>query len=624
MAGLPDAERHRVLVEWNRTAAPRPLGVGVHHLVEAQAVRTPGSTAVVDDRRSLTYADLVARSRRLASRLRSLDVGPEVVVGVCLRRGVDMVVALLAVLEAGGAYLPLDPEYPSDRVRFMLDDSAAAVVVTQEPLRSRLPTSDAHVVCMDDDPPVSGDQAAPGSADGFDPEQLAYLIYTSGSTGQPKGVQIPHRAMTNFLTTMAERPGMSAADVLVAVTTLSFDIAGLELFLPLTVGARVVVAPAEVASAPGPLVELLDASAVTVLQATPATWRMLVDAGWSGREGLKILCGGEALPVSLAAALLDRGAELWNMYGPTETTVWSTTVRVTTPDRARSIGRPIANTTVYILDDSLEPVAVGTPGELHIGGAGLARGYLRRPELTAERFIRHPFDPAPGARLYRTGDLARWRPDGEIEFLGRLDHQVKVRGFRIELGEIEAALEDQPGVRAAIVVAGPDGSGSSRLIAYTVPDGAGSTVTELRQGLLERLPGHMMPSAFVMLDAFPLTPNGKVDRKALPPPEGSRPAVVTALVTPRNPLERTLAGIWTEVLGVDEVGVEDDFFELGGHSLLAVRVVGRVREALEVELALGALYGAPTVAELATLVAAGEGCRDAPPLVALDRSLFLR
>jgi len=623
-AALRDGERRRVLVEWNDTAVAFAEASGVHHLVEAQVDRTPGAVAVVGSGRSLTYAELDAGANRLARLLRRHGVGPEVVVGLCLSRTVDMVVCLLAVLKAGGSYLPLDPEYPSERLGFMLDDSGATVVVTETGLLDRVPSHGARVLCLDGDRADVEAQPAGRPAWPFHAGQVAYLIYTSGSTGRPKGVQVPHRAMVNFLTTMAHRPGLGADGVVVAVTTLSFDIAGLELYLPLVVGARVVIATADVAAAPEPLARLLDDAAATFMQATPATWRMLVDAGWPGRPGLTALCGGEALPVALAGALLERGVELWNMYGPTETTVWSLISRVTTPRQALSIGRPIANTTVYILDPSLAPVPVGEAGELHIGGAGVARGYLRRPELTAERFIAHPFDGTPGARLYKTGDLARWSPDGRVEFLGRLDHQVKVRGFRIELGEIEAALESQPGVRAAVVAAGADQSGGTRLVAYVVPGVPAPTASELRHRLLQRLPAHMVPSAFVTLDAFPLTPNGKVDRKALPPPSMSRPDLVGAFVAPRTGLERTLALIWADVLGIDRVGSEDDFFELGGHSLLALRVSARVREAAGVDLPPGALYEAPTVVELATRVAAEAGRADGPRLVALDRTTFVR
>jgi amino acid adenylation domain-containing protein len=438
-------------------------------LVARQVARRPHAPAVSFGATTITYAELDERVGRLAGHLAGAGVGPGELVGVYVRRSLDMVVAPLAIARAGGAYVPLDPDFPAERVAFMLGDCAAPVVVTQADLVAALPPSSARLVVVDGERGPTG--AAPAGAG---PDDLAYVIYTSGSTGRPKGVEIPNRALVNFLTSMAERPGLAEDDVLVAVTTLSFDIAGLELWLPLVTGAHVVVAPAEESADPIRLMRLLEGAGATVMQATPATWRMLVEAGWPGRTGFKALCGGEALPVALADALLDRGVELWNLYGPTETTIWSTATRVTTRGRPPSIGRPIADTTVHVLDESMAPVPDGEPGELHIGGAGLARGYLGRPDLTAERFVPDPFDPTPGGRLYKTGDLARRRPDGELEFLGRLDHQVKVRGFRIECGEVEAALEVQPSVRAAVVVARDE-----RLVAYVVPAVDGSGVDDL-------------------------------------------------------------------------------------------------------------------------------------------------
>ena len=429
-------------------------------LVARQVARRPHAPAVTFGATTLTYAELDRRAGSLARHLAAAGAGPGVLVGVYVRRSLDMVVALLAVARAGGAYVPLDPDFPAERLAFMLQDCGAPVVVTQSDLLAALPPSSARPVVVDGsrDPEATGAPAA-----GPGPDDLAYVIYTSGSTGRPKGVEIPNRAVVNLLTSMAERPGLGQDDVLVAVTTLSFDIAGLELWLPLVTGAHVVVASAAEAGDPTLLARLLDESGATVMQATPATWRMLVDAGWPGRPGFRALCGGEALPVALAGSLLDRGVELWNLYGPTETTIWSTVTRVTARGETPSIGRPIADTTVHVLDERMAPVPDGEPGELHIGGAGLAHGYRGRPGLTAERFVPDPFGP-PGARLYRTGDLARRRPDGELEFLGRLDHQVKVRGFRIECGEVEAALEAQPAVRAAVVVARDE-----RLVAYVVP-----------------------------------------------------------------------------------------------------------------------------------------------------------
>ena len=442
----------------------------VADLVAAQVARTPASPAVTFDATTLAFCELDGRASSLARRLAARSVWPGVLVAVGLERSADMVVALLAVAKAGGAYLPVDPAFPPERIAFMLADSGAAVLVTRSSLLDRLPPHACDVVCLD---AGGGVEAAPQAGGPDDP---AYVIYTSGSTGRPKGVEIPNRALVNFLASMAVRPGLGPDDVLVAVTTLSFDIAGLELWLPLATGGRVVVASPPVASDPRQLMRLLDGSGATVMQATPSTWRMLVDAGWTGRPGFKVLCGGEALPVALARQLLDRSLDVWNLYGPTETTIWSTAKHVVTPEDARSIGPPVANTTLHVLAADLAPVADGVPGELHIGGLGLAHGYRRRPELTAERFVPDPSDSGPGARLYKTGDLARRRADGEVEVLGRLDDQVKVRGFRIEPGEVEAAIAAHPAVRAAAVVAREEAPGDVRLVAYVVPrleDGAG-------------------------------------------------------------------------------------------------------------------------------------------------------
>ncbi len=460
--GLSEADRHRLLVEWNDTGAPVP-DRGVADLVAAQVAARPGRPAVTCGATTLTFAELDRRAGALARRLAGHGVGPGVLVAVFLGRSEEMVVALLAIARAGGAYVPLDPDFPADRTAFMIDDCAAPVLVTDAGLVGALPPHGAAVVLVGEE----GDGGPAPVAAGAD--DLAYVIYTSGSTGRPKGVEISNRSLVNLLTSMADRPGLGPDEVLVAVTTLSFDIAGLELWLPLVTGAHVVVASRLVAADPRRLAILLDEVGATVMQATPATWRMLVEAGWKGRPGFKALCGGEALPPSLAHRLLDRDIDLWNLYGPTEATIWSTALHITDHVQPVTIGRPIANTTLYILDPDLAPVPVGAPGELHIGGAGLARGYLGRPDLTAERFIPHPFDSNPGARIYKTGDLARWRPDGEVEFLGRLDHQVKVRGFRIECGEVEAALESHPAVRAAVVVAREDTPGDTRLVAYVVP-----------------------------------------------------------------------------------------------------------------------------------------------------------
>jgi len=422
------------------------------------------------------------------------------------------------------------------------------------------------------------------------PEDLAYVIYTSGSTGKPKGVQISHRALVNFLEAMRTEPGLAEEDRVLALTTLSFDISTLELFVPLIAGAQVDLIDRKTAYDAALLAEKIADSCATVIQATPATWRMLLDSGWEGKKDLKILCGGEALARDLADALLDRCASLWNMYGPTETTVWSAICKVEPGTEPLLIGRPIANTEIYLLDDKLQPVPIGVPGELHIGGDGLARGYLNREELTEEKFIPHPFRPDGTARIYKTGDLARHR----------IDNQVKIRGFRIELGEIETALVAYPAVRKAVVVVREDIPADRRLVAYIVPDNNHEpTLAELRPFLRESLPDYMVPSAVVALSSFPLTPNGKIDRRALRPPEQGRPEQVRQYLAPRTPLEKTLVKVWTDVLAIDRVGINDDFFDLGGHSLLATRLANALRQTLDIELPLRAIFLESTVANMA-------------------------
>jgi acyl-coenzyme A synthetase/AMP-(fatty) acid ligase/acyl carrier protein len=419
------------------------------------------------------------------------------------------------------------------------------------------------------------------------------------------------------LNSMRERPGLTAKDTLLAITTLSFDIAGLELLLPLVVGAKVVVAPRDTVLDGNRLAAQLKECGATVMQATPATWRLLLEAGWAGDPQLKILCGGEAWPPELAQELLPRCASLWNMYGPTETTIWSAVSKIE-PGQPVLIGGPIANTQLYLLDGHLQPVPIGVPGELYIGGDGLARGYLNRPELTAEKFIRDPFLPKPSARLYRTGDLARYRADGRIEFLGRADHQIKIRGYRVELGEIEAALRQHPGVGEAVVVARETSPGDKRLVAYVIAKTRPApTDSELRHFLQELLPSYMMPAAFVNLEAFPLTPNGKVDRRVLPAPEAVRLDLEEAFVAPRTAVEKKLAEIWCSLLGVKEVGVNDNFYSLGGHSLLATQVISQIRVAFQTEVSLRNLFESPTVAGLSAVIEKLKGQAAGPAMPAL-------
>jgi amino acid adenylation domain-containing protein len=586
---------------WNDTAADYPRQQCVHQQLETQAQQTPNAIAVEFEGRSLTYAELDARTNQLAHLLRKHGVRREVLVGVCLERSLEMVVALVGILKAGGAYVPLDPAYPADRIRYVLEDAHVKLLLTQESLVKSLPSSSAEIICLDPAWRAFIDEDTSQVKAEVLPENLAYVIYTSGSTGKPKGVQLEHRSVANFLCSMRHEPGMTAGDVLVAVTTLSFDIAGLEMYLPLLVGARLVVASREATYDARLLKILLQKSGATVMQATPATWRLLFESGWSGDRKLKVLVGGEALSPELARELASSCGEVWNMYGPTETTIWSAVYRVKGQDeKLVPIGKPIANTTLYILDSERQPVAVGQDGELYIGGEGLARGYYERPELTAEKFVHDPFRPEPGARMYRTGDLARYRPDGNVEFLGRLDHQVKIRGFRIELGEIESVLEQHPAVRQVVVLAREDMTGNKQLVAYVVPEtDLAVTPGALRAHARKQLPDFMTPAAFVQLATLPLTPNGKVDRKALPAPKLTDFEIDPNYVAPRDPVERKLAALWEEVLGVRPIGVTTSFFDLGGRSILAARLFMKITRDFGKDLPLATLFQAPTVEQLA-------------------------
>ena len=603
---LTELERHQALVEWNATDAELPRETTVHGLFEAQAARTPDAIAVTFEGQALSYRELDQRTNRLARLLQERGVGPEVCVGLCVERSPDMMVGLLAILKAGGAYLPLDPTYPRERLELMLADAAVPVLVTQRALLETLPTGTAAAVCVDaeDREPASGSEAPVDS--GVTGEQLAYVIYTSGTTGRPKGVQITHRSAVNLLTSLARVPGLGPQDTMFAVSTLTFDVATFELLLPLIVGARVAICPREAAMDGRLLSAALARAGATAMHATPTTWRLLVESGWTGAPLLKALSGGEALPAALAAELLARCAQLWDIYGPTETTICSATapVRVGVP---LWLGNLIANTRLYLLDRYLMPVPIGVPGELYIAGAGVARGYLGRPGLTADRFLPDPFSQAPGARMYRTGDVMRRRPDGGLEFLGRTDHQVKLRGFRIELGEIEAVLAQHQAVRQVVVLAREDMPGDKRLVAYVLPAAGDAPVTgELRDYLRQKLPEHMVPSAFVLLNGFPRTSSGKVDRSALPAPDQQSSEAPSTYVAPRGAVERLLASICTEVLGVERIGAHDDFFTLGGHSLLATRVIARLETALGVELPVRLLFEAPTIAGLAQRIVAME------------------
>jgi amino acid adenylation domain-containing protein len=620
---LGGGEREQLLVHWNNTHRSFPRDACLHNLIADQSARAPERVAVVCGKVSLTYGELNARADRWALALKRLGIGSGGRVGICLDRTEAMVVSVLAVMKAGAAYIPLDPAFPPERLEFMAADAELSWIITQEKRAGWRAFDGRKCLCVDavggelssrGESGVNGANGhsphAPADPERFDPESTVYILYTSGSTGKPKGVEVTHRALVNFLWSMADEPGISRDDALLAVTTLSFDIAALELYLPLVRGARVVIASHDDAVDGRRLLNLLRTSGANVMQATPATWTMLLKAGWDSTLPLKVLCGGEALSRSLADQLLAVGSEVWNLFGPTETTVWSTVARVTAGTEAVTIGRPIANTQVYVLDAQLQPVPSGVAGDLYIGGEGVARGYWRRPELTAEKFVSNPFGRSASDRMYRTGDVARWRRNGTIDFLGRGDTQVKIRGFRIELGEVENALERHPAVAQAAVTAREDKPGDRHLVAYWIRKGDRvPSVGEFRASLQETLPDYMIPSVFVPMERFPLTPNGKLDRKQLPEPERQRPSDA-AYEAPRSAIEKTLGAIWAEAMGLERVGIRDNFFELGGHSLLAAEVVRRTRLVHEIELL--DIFTYPTVQALAGYIQ-GRGNAGARP-----------
>jgi amino acid adenylation domain-containing protein len=605
-------------------------GRRMHEHFEAQCDRAPERVALRFGDERCSYAELEARANRIARVLRARGVQRGALVGLALERGSDMVAALLGILKSGAGYVPLDPQFPRERLAYMASDAGLAALVTSSELAPQFELRSVPVLELDrleSTLATTGDARPDRDDAAARPEDVAYVIYTSGSTGKPKGVRVPHRAVANFIESMAHEPGLSADDRLLAVTTLSFDIAVLELLLPLAVGAEVVLASRETSAEGAALAGLLEESGATAMQATPSTWRMLIDAGWSGNAQFKAMCGGEALAPDLAAQLLPRCGSLWNLYGPTETTVWSTCARiVATPDRALPdvhIGRPIANTQVWILDTGGEPCLQGVPGEIWIGGDGVTLGYLDRPALTAERFVPDRFaridgasSDAPAPLLYRTGDRGRWRSDGCLEHLGRLDDQVKVRGFRIELGEIEANLAERAEVARVLVIVREDQPGDQRLVAYLVPrTDARIDEAALRSHLRAALPAYMVPQHFVVLDALPLLPNGKIDRNALPLPSAEQNADAQdaqdakRAELPDEPRVRYLADVWTELLGI-EPGPDDNFFDLGGHSMLAVQMVNRVARETGTSLKLIRL-GAETLAQLAADLPA-EGAAPVP------------
>ncbi|GJL62118.1 MAG: hypothetical protein NPIRA04_07720 [Nitrospirales bacterium] len=600
---LSEEERRHLLIECNQTDYECEYKSGIPQLFESQVLRTPDSIAVVCGEQHLTYEELNRQSNQIAHYLKSRGVGPEVTVGLCVERSFNMMLGLLGILKAGGAYVPLDPTHPRKRLAYILGDADVELLVTQSSLRDQLSEAVVPIVYLDADWESIAKEPGGNLPHVMDSDQLVHIIYTSGSTGNPKGVEIRHGSFLNLLQAMCANLEFTPSDRLLAVTTISFDIAGLEIFGPLITGGQVHVANRDEMMDGRRLIECLRISKATIMQATPATWRMLVDAGWEGTPNLTMLSGGSVLNSELADKLLSRGKTLWNLYGPSETTIYSVGFQVMSAKDILPIGKPIANTQVHVLDECLEVVPIGVAGELYIGGAGLARGYRGNPVLTKEKFIDNPIRMSNGTRLYKTGDLGKRLPDGNIVFLGRADDQVKIRGFRIELGEIESILGKHPAVRNVVVIACEESSKEQRLVAYLVSrTGAIPSVADLRSFLNVTLPQYMVPSAFVWVDEIPLTPNGKIDRSRLLAEKHTLLQGTETYVAPRNPFENQMVTIWEAVLGKHPIGVTDNFFDLGGESLMAVRLVMEIERVLKVKIDLPLIFQAQTIAQVADTV----------------------
>ncbi|HZI02860.1 MAG TPA: amino acid adenylation domain-containing protein, partial [Archangium sp.] len=598
---LSEAERRQVVVEWNPARTGFPGESCIHHLFEQQVALRPEAIALEFGEQRLSYRELDTRANRLAHLLRAHGVGPDDLVALCLERSVELIVSLLAILKAGGAYLPLDASYPAERLAFMLEDAPPRLLLTSRALGPQLPIP-GQLPCLRVEELELEGLPTTAPASGVGSRNVAYVDFTSGSTGRPKGVAIEHRSVMRLFHGI-HYAHLGPEETFLLIAPISFDASTLEVWGPLLFGGRLVVFPPQSPSDLELLTQVLERHRVTTLHLTAGLFSQMVDLKLEGLKGVRqLLTGGDVVSAPHVRRVLEQlRIPVTACYGPTEGTLFTSYHRMARPEQVGStvpIGAPIANTQVYLLDAAFQPVAVGVPGELYIGGEGLARGYLSRPDLTAERFVPNPFSSEPGARLYRTGDLARWRQDGVLEFLGRLDNQVKVRGYRIELAEVEAALLRHASVREAVAVVREDSPGDKRLVVYAVPHpGQQPDTAALRAFLQERLPEYMVPSAFVVLEALPLTANAKVDRKVLPAPEGARTQSVP-YVAPRDEMEQEVARLWSEVLGVERVGVHDDFLSLGGHSLLATRLVSRVRQAFQVELPLKEFFAAPTVEKL--------------------------
>jgi amino acid adenylation domain-containing protein len=615
LGGLPilSEEERRVLIEWNATQTGCPSERCIHQLFETQVEKTPDAIALVFEGEQLSYGELNSRANALAHYLQKLGVGSNVIVGLCATRSIEMIVGLLGILKAGAAYLPLDPVYPRERLAFMLDDAQAPVLLTLASLVDGLPPHTVKRICLDTDWPLIAQECPTNPVSETNPRNLAYVIYTSGSTGTPKAVMVEHGSLVNYCASAATDYALQSGDRVLQFASINFDASAEEIYACLIRGATLVLRNDEMLSSATQFLQTCADWKVSVLSLPTAWWHDIAASVAAEKLAIPaplrlVIIGGEAASAERLTSWQQwtgSRIELINTYGPTEATVAAT--RWKAPQAVNDlaavpIGRPIANTQVYILDPHLNPVPIGVAGELHLGGAGLARGYLNRPELTAEKFIPNPFSDDPNARLYKTGDLARYLADGNIEFLGRIDQQVKIRGFRIELGEIEAVLNQHPSVKACAVLAREDAPGDKRLVAYVVAQDDSTLVPNGLRGFLKRkLPDYMLPSAFVRLDALPHTPNGKLDRRALPTPDQTRD-LQASYVAPRTHSETILAAIFAEVLKINQVGLNDNFFDLGGHSLLATQVISRVKKTFEIDLQLRALFESSTVAGLSKII----------------------
>lgn len=602
---IPPTEKQRILYYFNNTAVDYPLDKTVIDLFEEQVEKNPTAIALHFGDKEVNYQELNNRANQLAHYLQKLGILPEAVVGICLERSIEMIVSLLGILKAGGTYVPLDPTYPQERLVFMLYDSKAFALLTESKLKTLFKSVNLLTLYIDEKIEIISQEGQNNPRKTSFPQNLVYIIYTSGSTGKPKGVEITHYSLSNFLYAMASQLCIMPQDSVLSLTTISFDMSKLEIYLPLIIGAKIVLIDQETTTDRDKLIKTIEYYRITIIQATPATWRLIVaDNKWKIDFNAKLLSGGEVLSSELSQQLLKGGNTLWNGYGPTEATVFSTIYKINPRqlddnknNSCESIGYPIDNTKIYILDKRLQLMPINTIGEIYIGGVGLARGYLNRPELTAEKFIPHPFSNEPGDRIYKTGDLARYLPNGTIEYLGRIDTQVKIRGFRIELGEIEATLKKYSHVQDAVVIVTDDFTANKQLIAYYVASKEFSA-NELRNFLKKTLPHYMLPSIFMRIPHFPTTPSGKVDRQALPKPDRTKHVEGENFVAPRNNTERVVAEIWSRVLGVEHVSIYDNFFELGGHSLSATHVLIAIQEAFNIELPIRYLFEEATIADL--------------------------